>query len=108
MKRFFSLVLVLFLLTAGCTIRHYEVKNEQLHVYLKNSKAEEVYMLCSMDEYKPRQAINTGSGIWETVLSPHMEFNYFFLVDGKVFIPDSEFREKDDFGAENCVYIPLM
>ena len=108
MKRFFSLILVLFLLTAGCTIRHYEVKNEKLHIYLKDPKAEKVYMLCSVDEYKPRQAINTGSGIWETVLSPNIEFKYFFLVDGKVFIPACELKEKDDFGSENCVYTPML
>lgn len=108
MKKYFSIIFILFLLTTGCAGRHYEVKNDRLHIYIKNSKAEKVYMLCSLDEYQPRRAVNTGSGTWETVLSPHMEFKYFFLVDGEVFIPSCELKEKDDFGSENCVYIPLM
>lgn len=108
MKKYFSIILMLFPLTAGCATPHYEVKNEKLHLYLKNPKAENVYMLCSLDEYKPRQAVNTGSGTWETVLSPYAEFKYFFLVDGKVFIPACDLKEKDDFGSENCVYTPLM
>jgi len=108
MKRYFSLIPLLFLLTAGCATPHYEVKNDKLHIYVQNSKAEKVLFLCSLDEYAPHQAINTGSGIWETVLSPDREFKYFYLVDGKVFIPPCELKEKDDFGSENCVYIPLM
>ena len=108
MKKYFLLIPVLFLITAGCATHHYEVKNDRLHIYVQNPEAEKVYMLCSLDEYQPHQAINTGSGTWETVLSPYMEFKYFFLVDGKVFIPPCEFKEKDDFGSENCVYIPMV
>jgi hypothetical protein len=109
MIRYFLFLSVLFLFTMGCATHHYyDVKNEELHIYLKKPETKEVYLLCSLDEYKPRPAINTGSGVWESVLPSDMEFNYFFLVDGEVFIPACEMKEKDDFGSENCVYIPLM
>ncbi len=108
MNKYFSLLILLLLITAGCATRHYEVKNEKLHIYLKSPKAEKVYMLSSIDEYKPRQAVDTGSGLWEIVLSPYIEFKYFYLVDGEVVIPACEMKEMDDFGSENCIYSPMM
>ena len=32
------------------------------------------------------------------------DFRYFYLVDGKVLIPDCRMVEQDDFGGANCVY----
>ena len=82
--------------------------NRELHVYLKNKEAEKVFILCSLDEYTPRQATYTGSGTWEAVLPNDTEFKYFYMVDGKVFVPECDMKEEDDFGSENCVYVPLL
>jgi hypothetical protein len=34
------------------------------------------------------------------------EFRYFYLVDGKIHLPDCPYREMDDFGSYNCLYKP--
>ena len=108
MKIFLFLLSILILLTVGCAVHHYEVINHELHIYLKDSEAEKVLILSSLDGYTPHAATENDSGTWEAVLPSDMEFKYFFLVDGEVFIPGCEMREKDDFGSENCVYIPLL
>jgi hypothetical protein len=108
MKTIFSFLSAIIILTSGCAVRQYRVINQELHIYLKNKDAEKVYILCSIDEYTPRQATDTGSGTWEAVLPSDAEFRYFFLVDNEVFIPSCKMKEKDDFGSENCVYIPLL
>ena len=102
---FFSLFIAL---TAGCAVHEYKVIDQELHIYIKDKDAEKVHILCSLDEYTPRQAIVDDSGTWEVVLPSDMEFKYFFIVDDEVFIPACEMKEEDDFGSENCVYIPLM
>ena len=101
--------LSLFILSAsGCVTHEYRVINQDLHIYLKDKDAEKVYVLCSLDEYTPRKASDTGSGTWEAVLPSDVEFRYFFLVDDEVIVPACDMKEKDDFGSENCVYIPLL
>jgi hypothetical protein len=37
-----------------------------------------------------------------------MQFSYFYLVDGEVFLPECTLTESDDFGSRNCVYAPGM
>ena len=108
MKIIISFLSILLLLTAGCAVQQYRVINQELHIYLKDSEAETVYILSSLDEYTPRPATDTGAGYWEAVLPSDMEFKYFFLVDNEAFVPECEMKEKDDFGTENCVYIPLL
>ena len=107
MKLILFFLSLFLLLTAGCSVYQYKVIDQELHVYLKDKDAEKVFLLCSLDEYAPRQAVDTGSGTWEAVLPSDREFNYFYLVDDEVFIPSCKMKEKDDFGAENCVYTPL-
>jgi hypothetical protein len=34
------------------------------------------------------------------------EFRYFYLVDGRIYHPDCQYREMDDFGSYNCLYKP--
>ena len=108
MKITISFLSLLILFTAGCAGHQYKVINQELHIYLKDKDAEKVYILSSLDGYTPRRATDTGSGTWEAVFPSDAEFKYFYLVDDKVFIPACEMKERDDFGSENCVYIPLM
>ena len=108
MKIILSFLSIFILLSAGCAVHEYKVIDQELHIYLKDKEAEKVYVLCSLDEYTPRRATGDGSGTWEAVLPSDMEFKYFYLVDNEVFIPACEMKEKDDFGSENCVYIPLL
>lgn len=108
MKIIFGILSAFLLFSTGCAVRQYKVINHELHLYLDGKKAEKVYLLTSLDEFKPHKAVKTDSGDWEAVMPSDMEFRYFFLIDGNVFIPDCEMKEKDDFGSEDCVYIPLL
>jgi hypothetical protein len=44
--------------------------------------------------------------VWKVTLSRLNEFKYFYLVDGKAYLPDCRLRENDDFGSNNCVFSP--
>ena len=108
MKVILPFLAMVILLTAGCATHEYRVINQELHIYLKDKGAENVYILSSLDEFTPRQATDTGSGTWEAVFPSDVEFRYFFLVDDEVMVPSCDMKEKDDFGSENCIYIPLL
>ena len=108
MKLIFSFLSIMFLLTAGCTVRHYEIINQELHLYVQKPDADEVYFFSSIDEFQPHKVRENDSGDWEAVLPSNIEFKYFFTVDGKLFIPECKFKEQDDFGSENCIYTPLL
>ena len=108
MKAILPFLSIFILSTAGCATHEYKVINQELHIYLKDKGAENVYILSSLDEYAPRQATETGVGTWEAVFPSDVEFRYFFLVDDEVIIPSCDMKEKDDFGSENCIYIPLL
>jgi hypothetical protein len=108
MKKFIYSFLVLMLFSTGCAVQQYKIVNHKLNIYLKNRKAEEVFIHTSIDEYAPRKALKDESGLWVAVLPADREFKYFYVIDGEVFIPECNMREKDDFGSVNCVYIPLL
>lgn len=109
MRRIFLITAACFILITGCA-RHYyyRITDSELHIHINQPGAEKVFILCSFDGYKPREAINNGSGRWESILPANAEFKYFYIVDEKVFIPECKMKETDDFGDENCVYIPLL
>lgn len=107
--KIFLLVLSIFMFcTAGCAVQQYKIVNQELHIYLKNKEAEEVYLHTSIDEYAPREISKDESGLWVATLPADAEFKYFYVIDGEVFIPECSMKEKDDFGSMNCVYIPLL
>jgi hypothetical protein len=96
-----------FLMLAGCvSYRPYEVKNNDLYVYLNKPDAEKVYFLSSLDQFERHEAVKNKRGIWEVTLPPDKSFIYFFIVDETVLVPPCDQRVRDDFGSENCVYMP--
>jgi len=97
---------VLVLLSGCMSPYYYKVKNNNIHIYLMKPDAEEVFFLCSIDRFERHEALKNARGIWETTIPSDQGFSYFFIVDGKVFIPPCDQKEKDDFGSENCVYVP--
>ncbi len=48
------------------------------------------------------------SETWRVTLPGEYEFTYFYMIDGKPFLPPCRFTEKDDFGSENCIFVPDM
>jgi hypothetical protein len=82
------------------------VTGDAVHFYLKAPGAKVVEFASSLDGYEPRPARKGEDGTWETAVRLHGEFRYFFVVDGKALTPPCPLREKDDYGFENCVFVP--
>ena len=70
--------------------------------------ARQVYFLSSLDGYKPRKAIRVNNWMWQIDAPDQNEFKYFYKVDGTVYLPNCRLKEQDDFGSQNCIYIPGM
>ena len=72
---------------------------------LRNGQAREVALATSLDQYRPHSVEKNQFGLWQVSVPARATFSYFYLVDGAVYLPDCEFRETDDFGFENCLYL---
>lgn len=91
----------------GCSSHHYVGSNRQGVVFfLEYPGAEEVAFASSTDDFQLRQAHRDQQGRWLVEGLKSEDFQYFYLVDGKPFVPDCRYRQQDDFGSMNCVYLP--
>jgi hypothetical protein len=93
------------LFMAGCTTHYYKSQNNLVNIYLKK-KAKRIYFVSSLDQYKPHPIQKKENGDWVIAVSGSEAFRYFYLVDGEVYIPDCRFKEFDDFGKQNCIFVP--
>jgi zinc transporter ZupT len=89
----------------GCAGHYYRTDASGTTLYLRLPKAASVVLYTSIDGFQPHTA-ELRSGRWANTLSATHEFIYFYRVNGEVFIPDCRYREKDDFGQENCIFLP--
>lgn len=107
--RLFIGALCLVGLLSGCATHYYRVHENHATLYLRLAQAEEVVLFASSDGFAPHAA-ERMSGKWVNTLPNTLpmtsEFHYFYKVDGELFIPDCRYKEKDDFGQENCVFLP--
>lgn len=108
MKQYFWLITVLFLLGAGCVTHHYKVDADKVNLYLRMPEAKSVYFAASLDKFRPYPARKVGVGVWEVAVPATREFTYFYKVDGNFYLPECRLKQTDDFGAENCVFVPDM
>jgi len=96
------------LLCAGCATHYYKMNADRVNLYLRMPEAKVVYVSTSMDEFALYRTKKLESGIWEVAVPATREFSYFYKVDGVIYLPDCKLREQDDFGDENCIFIPDM
>ncbi|MDA3832294.1 MAG: hypothetical protein PF495_02760 [Spirochaetales bacterium] len=109
MKKYALLVVAVLFVFTGCAGSHfYKVKEDVVHIYLKNPDAKVVYFASSLDGYKPVRAKKINDKIWEVIVPAYVEFKYFYIVDGNVYLPSCRLKENDDFGSHNCIYVPGM
>jgi len=100
---------IFFLVLTACSAGHYyEVKEATLSLYLRKDDANRVLFASSLDGYQLHEAIKIHNGTWQVRVSAKKEFKYFYIVDGIVHVPPCRMREIDDFGSENCIYVPGM
>jgi hypothetical protein len=109
MKRYVLLVIAILFLFIGCAIRHYcTVEEDAVRMCLRKPDAKAVYFASSLDGFKPVMAKQNSDETWEVTVPKDVEFRYFYIVDGDVYVPLCAFKEHDDFGSENCIYVPRM
>lgn len=108
MIRLFALLIGATLILSGCAgpSHFYKLDNDKIHIYLTNSNAEKVLFLSSIDQFQPHEALKDKKDIWEITVPSNKELRYFYIVDGKVFIPDCDQTDMDDLGGRNCIYVP--
>ena len=99
-----TLTLLSALLAVGCASHHVRQHDGRAYFYLNCPQAREVALAASFDGFKPHPARRNGQGQWVVSINASRDFRYFYLVDGKVLIPDCRMVEQDDFGGANCVY----
>jgi hypothetical protein len=92
----------------GCSCHYYKVNNDMIHIYLKKQDAEIVYFVSSIDGYEMHKAKRVGRKTWEVTVPAKVEFRYFYIINGKVYVPSCQYMEKDDFGSKNCLFVPRM
>ena len=108
MKALASLFFLMILTLAACSNHYLRVEDEQAHLFLKAPHAQRVMFASSLDHFQWRSAERTGGQTWQITIPRDIPQAYIYLVDDHVFLPDCRFREQDDFGSENCLYIPGM
>jgi hypothetical protein len=97
----------LTVLLTGCSAHHYTVPSDLgTQLYLDIPGARTVVFASSVDAFAPHAARRTSGATWEVTVPGRAEFTYFYVVDGKLFLPECRFHENDDFGHKNCVYRP--
>ena len=107
MKILFLLLTVAALDLEGCAATHYyERQSDRVTFYLKAPGARKVAFASSLDAYRPHLASKAGDSCWVVSVTDGSEFQYFYIVDGAVYVPECRFYEQDDFGSRNCVYMP--
>lgn len=98
---------MIILVIAGCTPQHTLVlERNTVVIGLHDHEADQVSFASSLDQFAVHRARKAEHGQWVVAGLPNREFQYFFLVDGRVLIPECRFKVKDDFGAVNCRYFP--
>lgn len=91
----------------GCTTHYYEKQRDTLVLYLYKPNAQQVLLACSLDGFEPHEA-RYLDGRWVVDLPSGDPFRYYYILDGKLFLPPCQIRESDDFGSENCIFDPQL
>jgi len=108
MKNCMAFLIISLLVSTGCTTHYYRKNNDMLSIFLEVPDAQQVYFLSSLDGYRPQKAIRVDTRTWQIRAPAQTEFRYFYKVDGKVYLPPCRLKEQDDFGSQNCIYMPEM
>ena len=106
MMRWFPPIISAVFFITGCAGHFYLEEAGRVQIYLRNNRASVVHFVSSLDGFEPHPIAKTNSDTWQITLPRRSEFRYFYLVDGKIHLPDCLFREMDDFGSYNCLYKP--
>ena len=107
MKSMGILLIAIGHILSGCSTYFYKVSGKNVTIYLRDSDIKKPMFACSLDGYKTRK-IKQEKGVWVVTLPANTSFSYFYMVDGKPFLPSCPMKEYDDFGSENCIFEPEL
>ncbi len=96
------------LLATGCMKHYYRLNSDGVALYLRAPGARVVSLATSVDEFALHRAKKTNADTWKATVPSGREFSYFYMVDGKIYLPDCKLKEADDFGTENCIFVPQL
>lgn len=99
------IALFLFSIFIGCASHDYRTDGDGVILYLRKPKTASVFLFTSADGFLPNAAERRGD-TWVNRITSNRQFSYFYRVDGELFTPDCPFKEEDDFGFKNCIYVP--
>lgn len=107
MKKSILIFVAVYIGLSGCTLTHYTRDDlDFVTLYLRLPGAIKVQFASSVDHYQIHDAKKKAMGLWEISMPHQLEFRYFYIVDGSTYLPDCRFKERDDFGKQNCIYLP--
>ena len=107
MKSASLLLIAVVIALSGCSTHFYKVNENDVTIYLRNPDIKTPLFVCSLDGYTTRK-MRQEKGLWVVTLPANNSFRYFYLVDGKPFLPSCTMKERDDFGSENCIFEPKL
>jgi len=106
MKRSLVVLVSAFFLLSGCARHYYKITENGVQIFLKKKTADIVQIAYSLDGFQLHRPKKAGGESWVFLVPANTEFSYFYIVDGVMYLPSCKSREQDDFGSENCLYIP--
>jgi hypothetical protein len=95
-------------MSVSCSSHYLRVENEKTHLFLKAPHAQRVMFASSLDRFQWHDAQRVKRQTWQITIPRDIPQAYVYRVDDQLFLPDCRFKEQDDFGSENCLYIPGM
>jgi hypothetical protein len=106
MKGSLMIILATVWVAGGCSAHTQRIGSGKVELSLKMPGAHSVILVMTNDTLHKVPAGRSFWGVWKTTLKGEHDFSYFYLVDSKVYLPDCVLKEKDDFGADNCLFSP--
>ena len=90
----------------GCATPYQKIKGDQVYLYLKDTTSQTAFFASSLDGFQHHPFTRHTKNTWRINLPADQEFTYFYIMDNQLFIPDCPYKEKDDYGSENCIFVP--
>lgn len=106
MKKRIILMLLILGTFVGCATPYQEIKGDQVVLHLKDASGQTAFFASSLDGFQRHPLTRQSKNTWCISLPADQEFTYFFLLDNQPIIPQCAYKERDDFGFENCIFTP--
>jgi 1,4-alpha-glucan branching enzyme len=92
----------------GCAVHFQRTEPDGVNFYLRAPEAQSVQIAASYNGFSVQPTRRYNATTWVAKLPKGISFSYFYLVDGKTYIPPCKMMEQDDFGQANCIFSPTL